>query len=423
MILYTKSIKAQNGLYFNKNADVTSNYYHTNQKGIIDAGPYSGLNMEEASELNKLEREDLLKKNKADAIKKFQEKISAKTTKFGLDYVLPTMKAAGSFTPAGVAIGLSDAYDEYKRGNTGWAIAGAGMEALPFAGKYIGKGAKRLIKPLFKNTNKAVASPEAFVPFNKGTSIDKKIRTAMNRLEDIYYAKDYDRTHITKSLEDLKKRLNTPEGKKRLKGINASDYDISTLIIKEDPKTYGASYGDAGPVKNTIGLNPNLPAPSLPAILRHEIQHKFQKGTGKNIIDDLLGMLELRDFNKKVITYKPNVNPVRGYDVYAMFQNNSNAKDYFLHGSNGKERSAFLSELQQYLLDNKYISNAYDNITPELVKRVFMGRLGKSNMYPLRIFNIMKPTNKNFNLLSGTLNKLPAVTAGIVGYQGLNNNK
>ena len=64
-----------------------------------------------------------------------------------------------------------------------------------------------------------------------------------------------------------------------------------------------------------------------------------------------------------------------------------------------------LAEVQQYMLDNKFINHAYDNITPEKVKEAFMkGYYDKET--PVRIFKIMKSTDNNYKLISDNLNKM-----------------
>lgn len=71
-------------------------------------------------------------KQGADAVRNGRER-------FSKDYIEPIAKIAGSLTPLGPVIGGLDAYNSYKSGNNLGAIAGAGLEALPYVGKYVGK--------------------------------------------------------------------------------------------------------------------------------------------------------------------------------------------------------------------------------------------------------------------------------------------
>ena len=80
------------------------------------------------------------------------------TDKFAKNYVHPAIKAVGSFTPAGAAIGLTDAYYSHKKGDKTSAKISAGMEAIPALGKSV-KGvsimAKNMANPAIKTTRKA----------------------------------------------------------------------------------------------------------------------------------------------------------------------------------------------------------------------------------------------------------------------------
>ncbi len=67
---------------------------------------------------------------------------------FAENYMLPAAKFLGSFTPAGPAIGLMDAYESYRKGDTGSAILGAGLEALPYGLKYAARAGKGIYKGL-----------------------------------------------------------------------------------------------------------------------------------------------------------------------------------------------------------------------------------------------------------------------------------
>jgi hypothetical protein len=89
-----------------------------------------------------------------------RQAVTKGTNKFAKDYMLPAAKMAGSFTPMGPVIGLMDAKDMYDKGSTGWAMFGAGIEALPYAGKYIGKGIKAAL-PVAKDISKASGVREA----------------------------------------------------------------------------------------------------------------------------------------------------------------------------------------------------------------------------------------------------------------------
>ncbi len=124
------------------------------KKQKIYGNQYTGLTQQEAQELYELQYQDYLKQvNKAKGAKGAKGATDAATT-FGQNYVYPTMKGAASFSPLGPVIGLMDAKQAYDEGKTGSALALAGMEALPYMGRYLGKGLKAGYKGL-KNIKKS----------------------------------------------------------------------------------------------------------------------------------------------------------------------------------------------------------------------------------------------------------------------------
>lgn len=242
-------------------------------------------------------------------------------------------------------------------------------------------------------------------------------------------------------LEDFKTRIQTPEGKKRMKELGIdSDKMLQKIHIVEDSNTFGYFSGD----RNRAVLNPLDPLPTQTA--RHEIEHGVQnafreqaiKNEGKIIptlkrlatdplskkplpksiteantkIDDLLSGLELRKQgtpDKQWIGHVEQDSPVDISEYKSLISNKQNATDYFLTGSEGREKSAFLGEVQQYMMDNNIIpKTSYTEVTPEMVKNTFVKAMfdetggGKY----LRLFNIMKPSEANYKLISEGLNKM-----------------
>ena len=93
------------------------------------------------------------------------------------------------------------------------------------------------------------------------------------------------------------------------------------------------------------------------------------------------------------------------------------------------EPTAHVAELQQYLLDNKYISDAYDNITADLISKV---RADNAKLLPgtdydgyvMRILDQTKDTKQNNKLIANLLNKMLAgvpITAATLEGLELNN--
>jgi hypothetical protein len=149
-----------------------------------------------------------------------------------------------------------------------------------------------------------------------------------------------------------------------------------------------------------------------------QVKEDAAKQTTK--IDDLLSNLELRKTPEIVdwdqlkssrIPGKKNASELTGY-----MTDKQRATNYFDSGSEGGEKSAFLAEVQQYMMNNNIIpSQSYVEITPEMVNQTFIDAMfdetggGKY----LRLFNIMKPTEANYKLVAEGLNKMLGVGVGI----------
>jgi hypothetical protein len=254
-------------------------------------------------------------------------------------------------------------------------------------------------------------------------------------------------------LDNFKQRIRTPEGQKRLKELGITEEQLlQDLKIVEDPNTYGY-YRSA---KNTIAMNPNHPLPKK--VVRHEIEHGVQNALRQSKInkvidgtpaeklkalesttteiDDILSGLTLRREgtpDKKWIGKAVSDKPVQIDDYKALINNKQNATDYFLTGSDGAEKSAFLGEVQQYMMDTgKIPKGSYVQITPEMVKETMMDAMfdeAGGGKY-LRLFNIIKADPKNYEIISKGLNKMLSITpyigiggAGVLGAGALQQNK
>lgn len=223
-------------------------------------------------------------------------------------------------------------------------------------------------------------------------------------------------------LRDFQERIQTPEGQRRLRNLGITETEIlKNLSIVEDPQSYAYYWAEK------IGLNPTFPQSYVKKATRHEIEHAVQdafSATSKeNIteIDKSLENLELRytpsQIEKKDPGVKEDINilPSKFYDALS---NQKVATDYFAFGSKGQEKSAFLGELQQYLVDEGFVFHPYDKITPDMIEDAYFyarnDDLGDGKF--LRIFNIMKPTENNYKLIADNLNKmlalLPAAAIG-----------
>jgi hypothetical protein len=301
--------------------------------------------------------------------------------------------------------------------------------------------------------NKALMQEYNAVDYRKNPLSDKEKKMHEWFEEHMRFAKLPQTTNkqSIEVLDNFKQRIKTPDGQKRLKKLGITeDKLLQDLKIVEDPNTYGYYRGD----KNTIAMNPDHPLPKK--VVRHEIEHGVQnamqkqaiKDEGKLIptikrlftdpllkkplsekitkanteIDDILSGLTLRrEGTPNMVWDNVDSKEVVNINEYkSLISNKQNATDYFLTGSEGREKSAFLGEVQQYMMDTgKIPKDSYVEITPEMVKETMVDAVfdeAGGGKY-LRLFNIIKADPKNYELISKGLNKMlsttPLIGAGL----------
>jgi hypothetical protein len=94
----------------------------------------------------------------------------------------------------------------------------------------------------------------------------------------------------------------------------------------------------------------------------------------------------------------------------------NSSKEYFLEGGNGHsstsmEPAAFAVELRPALKRIGLIKNDFDKVTPEMLEKLYEAYTSNPEFkfLDLRIFDIMKPTEKSFKTLSKNLNKIKGI--------------
>jgi hypothetical protein len=247
----------------------------------------------------------------------------------------------------------------------------------------------------------------------------------IERYDPAFYLKSNKIKEADEVLLDFKNRISTPEGEKRMKSLLGDRYEkvknnIKNLELKQDPSDY-AYYTSGVMTEPYIGLHPELDREMIKPIVRHEIEHAVQKGATTEV-DDILSNLELKktpnkvNWDEKKIN-KPYPNP---QNLKYKLKDRQDATDYFDSGSSGREKGAFLGELQQYMVDKKLISHPYatSEITPEKIRDVFIDNIGQDE-YPLRIFNIMKPTDNNYKIIANGLNKMLIGGGAVAGAKNI----
>ena len=275
-------------------------------------------------------------------------------------------------------------------------------------------------------TGSTEAAPEELNPYltdenGERLGLDWK---DIERYDPAFYLKSNKIKEADQVLLDFRNRISTPEGEKRMKNLLGDRYEkvknnINKLELKEDPSDY-AYYTSGVMTDPYIGLHPELNTEMVKPIVRHEIEHAVQKGATTEV-DDILSNLELKKTPNKVNWDERKLDKqINPQNLKYKLKDRQDATDYFDSGSSGREKGAFLGELQQYMVDNKLISHPYavNEITPSKIREVFIDNIGQDN-YPLRIFNIMKPTDNNYKILADGLNKMLIGGGAIAGAKNI----
>jgi len=237
-------------------------------------------------------------------------------------------------------------------------------------------------------------------------------------------------------LNDFRKRIRTPEGLRRLKDLGINDVNkFDDLVLKEIDNEI-AYFTDNPFTGEHIALHKDMPADITKKITRHELEHAVQRVLGRphefikrpfkkeelisrgglTEIDDILENLDFVGTPSETFTGKPlSPVPIEMPSTEKLFSDPQRNLDYFVHGSAGKEKSAFLGEIQQSMLEDGIVDDVYENITPEKVKEAYTKSMENpaKDKYKLRLFEIIKPTNENFSKLSKGLNKMLSLAAPV----------
>jgi hypothetical protein len=219
------------------------------------------------------------------------------------------------------------------------------------------------------------------------------------------------------------------------------------MMFPVEPKSGFNWYWSGYDKPSVISVGKDWSPYDAPHILEHEWQHVFQKGKPLVGIDDELKKLDVlsdsdlqkryesavgpkQNILQKVLGIPPNTGkPDLGHSFASVMKDRVGSKNYFLEGSSGQESAAMASEIRENLFQRGIIKNRYDEITPKMLKDHYnlYRNTDAYNRYPIRVYDIMKDKNKNFNLLSNVLNKMPAtvpaIGAGYLGYEGMQEKK
>ena len=362
--------------------------------------------------------------------------------------VFPAVTPANLMTAAGMASApknVASGVSNIRQGNYLQGAADLGTAALDVAVPEALNVAKPLSKLLSKKSKKLLSSSKS------SEQIEKEMEDYFDEIFRHSSLPELNNPQASGVLEDFRARLMTPEGQRRLKQLGITETDIlDNLKIVADENTLGNYW------RGKISLNPDLP--EFRYVARHEVEHGVQdaykesnlkearkfrfldlllgpssrservsKASSLTDIDKSLEGLELRktpeDVDWKEIKSKEKGNK-RVSDFYRYLADKQRATNYFASGSGGQEKSAFLAEVQQYMMDMGILpKRSYKEVTPEMVKETFVDAMFDEEMggKSLRLFNIMKATDKNYKLIADNLNKMlaiiPAAATGVGAMQ------
>jgi len=257
------------------------------------------------------------------------------------------------------------------------------------------------------------------IGFNKSTLANTPFSNVLANMTDdqaIQYMAEYNANH---ALQRMRNVHNVNEGilnevrATMQTNPNFNNKDLQDILNKHGYPIYNATANSGGkiiPPFITLGYGYGDSVPTIEHEIIHILQHNREMP-----IDKQLKFLEVAD----------NLTPDQQQEY-----------DYFINGKKentapgrSREPAPFLAEIRQLMKEQGFIQNTYDPVTPEMMEQAY--EFFKKNPQfrhfnsPLtgvefrsdhRIFDFMKPSKTNFNLLSSLMNKLPVVAGvGLVG--------
>jgi hypothetical protein len=188
--------------------------------------------------------------------------------------------------------------------------------------------------------------------------------------------------------------------------------DLRTRLMQDKGHNANVKFSNANSNFN-VAVGENMSPSDLKQIVEHEIGgHVLQHGVVTSL-DKELAELELVDddlFSQYPTEISEGFKAFKESPGYV-----GTSKEYFLTGSEGTEKLPFLLEVRQDMLDRGIIKNIYDPITTRMLKTHYenykKGNLGGKDI-PLRLFDIIKDKNQNFNIMSKVINNAPAILLG-----------
>lgn len=292
------------------------------------------------------------------------------------------------------------------------------------------EGEKR-IQSIIDNTPELKESGITVEDYKKGLNEIQNINAYYNNLyddfENLDQAIQYGRTVPNADIKALQE-MNSQLGKMSEKlaeyeeFINKPERFLNAFLSrtqKDVPST--TSDIDVLPKPNDsfkIFASPYLNDADVSRIGRHEIGHYIQRGAKTNL-DDELSQITLLDDNPdlKHVPFDENTGESNFFKSLMSNENPfENSKKYWNTGSMGREKVPFVEEIRADLLEEGFIDNLYDEVTPEMLEYHYnLYSKKKGNKYPLRVYEIMEKTPENYNIMSKVINKMPVAIPAMLG--------
>jgi hypothetical protein len=260
----------------------------------------------------------------------------------------------------------------------------------------------------------------------KLTSIENEILAVsdeLDRLKEAPYLYAEEIQGLKDKLDDLNAEADVIEMQIEQKGSNAmmknegrntssQAINIGKLDTKFIKDLYRASPDEQYRMIAGLGLSPA----DLRRVIPHELTHYLQRGKITNL-DKELSKLKLRsgnfDIDNNLFAGESGVSQFwkRVMDIdRAGGTPFEKIRKYWRTGGKGQEKLAHVDELRADMLERGIMKEFYEEVTPEMIEKhykQYMSEVG--NKYPLRVYELMDADNSNFSLLSGVINRMPAV--------------
>jgi len=226
---------------------------------------------------------------------------------------------------------------------------------------------------------------------------------------EIAYAEGY------LSVADYKIEINELDQKERILISNLKDIEIAL-------KQYSGAFDlNTRTFEQGVRIQPGaFPLEELPITTSHELAHflsSFKKVTPTYLDKQLEGLQLITDFSKQIKIPFAKTTPEKS-SAYTVLKADKEdylkeAVNYWNKGSQGTEKTSFLAEVREDMLQKGIIKSEHQPITNRMLKTHYENyKKAGDSKFPLRVYDIMQNKSENFNLLEKVINNLPVIIGG-----------